>query len=126
MGGVTATAPLSAHPLTGAQLPQNMHIQYAAGRVFVRGWLLGSDDKTAPLHIMSMAPDGTDVQDLGVGDDFVVSNDAGFVLVSRQDGYLDGGATYSIVARVGATTTPIPGLDAIPSADAVTLAWTPH
>ncbi len=126
VGGVAATAPLPAHPLTGVQIPPNMHIQYAAGRVFVRGWPLGSDEKIASLHVWSMAPDGSDVQDVGVGDDFVVSNDAGFVLVSRQTGYLDGGANYSIVARVGATTTPVPGLGAIFSSGAVTLAWTPH
>ncbi len=126
VGGVAAAAPLTAHAFAGVLVPPNMHIQYAAGRVFARGWPPGGNERSAPLHVMSMAPDGSDVRDLGVGNDFVVSDDAAFVLASQQNSYLDGGATYAIVAKVGGATTPIPGLDAISSSEVVTLAWTPH
>jgi hypothetical protein len=129
--GVAAKTPLSGHAFPGVQIFGGAeHIQYAAGRVFLRGMLSGSHVSTAPLHIMSMAADGSDVRDLDVGDDaadFVVSNDAGFVLVSHQTSATDGGAsTYSIVAHAGTTRMPIPGLGSIPSFGAVTLAWTPH
>ncbi len=126
VGDVAAAGPLTAHAFAGVQVPPNMHIQYAAGRVFARGWPPGSNETSAPLHVVSMAPDGSDTRDVGVGADFVVSNDASFVLVSQQTSDLDGGASYAIVARMGATTTPIPGLGAIFSSEVVTLAWTPH
>jgi len=128
VGGVTAGGPLTGHAFSGVQLFAGVeHIQYAAGRVFVLGWPPGSDEATAPAHVVSMTPDGSDGQDLGVVYDFVVSNDASFVLVSHQNDPLGGGApTYSIVAHVGATTTPVPGLGAIASTGGVTLAWTPH
>jgi hypothetical protein len=131
VGGVTAAGPLMGHSFSGVEVITGVeHIQYAAGRVFVEGVLPGSNVNSLYMHVKSMAPDGSDVQDVDVGDDaadFVVSNDARFVLVSHQtDSPSAGASTYSILAHVGSTRTSIPGLGAISSLAAVTLAWTPH
>jgi hypothetical protein len=73
---------------------------------------------------------GIGFRDLDVGDDaqdFVVSDDARFVLVSHVTPSLDGGSPlYTIVAHAGASRTPVPGIGAIPSLSIVTLAWSPH
>jgi hypothetical protein len=83
------------------------------------------------VHIYSLAPDGSDPKDLDVGSDagdFVVAQDASFVLVSHGPGLSDGGPLplHSVVAHAGTWQRTIPGLEAIPSFSFLSLAWTPH
>jgi hypothetical protein len=131
VGSPSATTALVGHALTGIQVPQGAeHVQVAGGRVFVRGWPAGVDAGRT-IHVLSLAADGTGAIDLNVGDDaqeFVVSNDAAFVLVSHVAPGPDGStlSTYSIVAHMGASRMPIPGLGGILSQLIVTLAWTPR
>jgi hypothetical protein len=131
VGIPSATAALVGHALSGVQVPPGgEHVQVAGGRVFLRGWPPGVDAGRT-IHVLSMAADGTDVRDLNVGDDaqeFVVSDDAGFVLVSHATPGAEAGSlsTTSIVAHAGTSRMPIPGLEAILSQEIVTLAWTPR
>jgi hypothetical protein len=130
VGAPTATTALVGNPLTVQVQAGSEHVQVAQERVFLRGWPVGAD--AGPnIHVLSMAADGTSVVDLNVGDDareFVVANDASFVLVSHVAPATEASAlsTYSIVAHKGTARMPIPGLEAILSQEIVTLAWTPH
>ncbi len=134
VGPSAAGAPFAGLALTGVQVMlATEHVQLGGDRIFLRGWPLGTDAGApgSAVHVMSMAKDGTDVQDLDVGDDaqdFVISDDAGFVLVSHEAPAPEAGAApvSSIVAHVGASRIPIPGLQAIPSRGIVTIGWTPN
>jgi hypothetical protein len=130
VGSPSATMGLVGNPLMVQVMQGSEHVQEAGGHVFLRGWPAGVDAGPT-IHVLSMAGDGTGVVDLNVGDDaqeFVVSSDASFVLVSHVTPPTDASAlsSYSIVAHHGTTRTPIPGLGAILSQEIVTLAWTPH
>jgi hypothetical protein len=131
LGDPAAAAPLVGHPIAGVSVPAGAeHVQTAGGRIYMRA--TGADaGASAPVHAYSFAADGSDPRDLNLGDDlgdFVVSDDASFVLASHTTGLAEGGTakTHSIVAHAGAVRMPIPGVDALLSNDVVVLAWTPY
>jgi hypothetical protein len=131
LGDPAATTPLVGHAIAGVEvLSGSEHVQTAGGRIYMRALPTGAaPSPLGPVHAYSFAPDGTDTKDLNLGDDvgdFVVSDDASFVLASHMTGMGEGGGTksYSIVAHAGAWRMLIPGLDSIVSIGTVSVAWT--
>jgi hypothetical protein len=132
LGAPASTTPLVGRPPTAIEFRSDAHVQTAVGRIYLRAWPRGTDaGPLSPIPVYSVAPDGSDPRDLKVGEDagdFVVADDASFVLVSHGPALSDGGALplHSIAAHAGSSQRTVPGLGAIPSFTSLALAWTAH